>query len=163
MKKLINVISTRLSLTRAEVIIISSLLAFAISGYLIKSYKPYSEAQKLIQQKEKEYFTGSQADSIFNAEQKRHQKYVDLVFNENEFQTLSDNKSKGFIELSLNLNKATYTELLEIPGIGPVMADRLIRFRAYKGGRISSLNELLEIKGITQKRLEQLNEYLIIE
>lgn len=159
MKNWINVISTKLSITRAEVIIIACLFGFALGGFFFKTSLPFQDAKELIKQKEKAYFTGSQADSIIEAEEKAYQKIVDLQFNLINSKDSNKNPVKHSSE-KLNLNLATYQDLLEIPGIGPVMADRLIRFRTYKGGRLKSFNQLLEVKGINQSRLTTLKEYL---
>lgn len=61
----------------------------------------------------------------------------------------------------LDINSATYNQLLHIPGIGPVMAQRIIEYRETHG-RFNDLRELREIKGIGDKKLKQLQKYLKI-
>ena len=51
----------------------------------------------------------------------------------------------------VNLNTATLHELKALPGIGPVLAGRIIAARPF-----DSVNDLIEIKGIGEKRLERL-------
>lgn len=63
----------------------------------------------------------------------------------------------------LDINKLTYDELLLIPGIKGVTAQRIIELRERKGGQFSSMSELLEIKGIKEKRLEGIKRYLRID
>ena len=55
----------------------------------------------------------------------------------------------------LDLNSATLDELIDLPGIGPVLAQRIIEYRERHGG-FRTLEELLEIRGIGPKRFEQL-------
>lgn len=55
----------------------------------------------------------------------------------------------------LDLNAATLEELIDLPGIGPVLAQRILEYRERRGG-FQSVEELLEIRGIGPKRLEQL-------
>ena len=58
----------------------------------------------------------------------------------------------------VDLNRATVEELRALPGIGPVMAERIVAFRKERG-RFGSIEELLEVKGVgarTFARLEPL-------
>jgi competence protein ComEA len=50
-----------------------------------------------------------------------------------------------------------------IPGVGPVMAKRLIEFRKQKGGKVSRFNDFLEVKGIGKKKLEILEKHLTLD
>jgi len=56
----------------------------------------------------------------------------------------------------LDLNRASFSELLQLPGIGPTLAERIIRYRE-EHGPFRSLEKLLEIKGIGPKLLERLS------
>ncbi len=62
----------------------------------------------------------------------------------------------------LNINTATKEELIRVPGIGDVYAARIIDYREQNGG-FSTLDQLIEIKGIGEKRLQAFREYLICE
>jgi len=57
----------------------------------------------------------------------------------------------------LDLNTATEKELQSIKGIGPVFAARIIAGRPYK-----SVDDLIEVKGIVQKKLEKIRPYFIV-
>jgi competence ComEA-like helix-hairpin-helix protein len=59
----------------------------------------------------------------------------------------------------VDINKVDYEELVEIPGIGPVLAERIISFRKERG-KIERLEELLEVKGIGHKLLREISHYL---
>ena len=60
------------------------------------------------------------------------------------------------------VNKATAELLITVPGIGPRTAEEIIRFRTERK-YINTIEELLSIKGIGQKKLIILKEYLSIE
>ncbi len=62
----------------------------------------------------------------------------------------------------LNINTATKDELICVPGIGDVYAARIIEYRELNGD-FTTLEELIEIKGIGEKRLQAFREYLICE
>jgi competence protein ComEA len=55
----------------------------------------------------------------------------------------------------LNLNKATLEQLEELPGVGPVLAQRILDYREEFGGFIV-VEELLEVDGIGDKTYESI-------
>jgi competence protein ComEA len=61
----------------------------------------------------------------------------------------------------LDLNTATLEQLDALPGVGPVMAQRILDHRAQHG-RFGSVEELAEVPGIGEKRLADLREQLRI-
>jgi len=61
----------------------------------------------------------------------------------------------------LNINQATAKDFEILPGIGPVLAQRIIEER-NRIGKFSSLEDLLKVKGIGPKRLEKIKERLKI-
>ncbi len=52
----------------------------------------------------------------------------------------------------ININSATETELQKLPGIGPAYSKRITAWRK-ENGKFTSVDQLLEIKGIGEKRL----------
>jgi competence protein ComEA len=83
------------------------------------------------------------------------------VFNLKKIAIEMESDTTQAIIFPLDINSATYNQLLHIPGIGPVMAQRIIEYRDARG-RFNDLQELKEIKGIGDKKLEQLQKYLKI-
>jgi competence ComEA-like helix-hairpin-helix protein len=61
----------------------------------------------------------------------------------------------------IDLNAATIKELEELPGVGPVTAQRIIDAR-QKSGRFRRIEDLLAIRGISTKRLEALRPYVTV-
>jgi competence protein ComEA len=59
----------------------------------------------------------------------------------------------------IDVNKAGVTELMSVPGIGKVMAQRIIDFRE-EHGPFSRVEDLLKVKGIGEKSLEKLKPYV---
>ncbi|MBI4512287.1 MAG: helix-hairpin-helix domain-containing protein [Deltaproteobacteria bacterium] len=61
---------------------------------------------------------------------------------------------------TLDLNCATPSDLAALPGIGAVRASELVKLRAVRGGRLSSLDDILAVRGIGRKTLSRLRPYL---
>ena len=62
---------------------------------------------------------------------------------------------------TININTATAIELTGIPGIGPVLANRIIDFRTANGP-FKDISELKQVQGIGEKTLLRLHQYLHI-
>lgn len=61
----------------------------------------------------------------------------------------------------IDLNLASVKELQELPGVGPVTAQRIIDLRE-KSGRFHRVEDLLAVRGISQKKLDALRPYVIV-
>lgn len=61
----------------------------------------------------------------------------------------------------IDLNLANVKELQELPGVGPVTAQRIIDMR-QKSGRFHRVEDLLAVRGISQKKLDALRPYVTV-
>lgn len=61
----------------------------------------------------------------------------------------------------LNLNTATAEELMTLPGIGEVLAGRIVAYREAHGG-FSSIDELAQVEGIGEKRIDAIRDYVTL-
>lgn len=63
------------------------------------------------------------------------------------------------LEEKLNINKATREQIESLPGLGEVLAERIISYRREHGG-FYDVGELREVEGIGDKLLESLLPYI---
>ena len=61
----------------------------------------------------------------------------------------------------VDLNSATKAELMKLPGVGEKTADAIIEYRDDVGG-VLSVDELISVKGIGEKKLEAMKPYITI-
>ena len=61
----------------------------------------------------------------------------------------------------IDINTASFQELQQLPGVGPVAANNIMVFRT-KSGPFRRVEDLLAVKGFTKKRLEKLRPYMTV-
>ena len=61
----------------------------------------------------------------------------------------------------ININTATQTELMTLPGIGEVIAQRIIDYRSEHGD-FRTVEDLLNVSGIGEKRLEAILDLVTV-
>ncbi len=61
----------------------------------------------------------------------------------------------------IDLNVANVKELQELPGVGAVTAQRIIDLR-QKSGRFHRVEDLLAVRGISQKKLDAMRPYITV-
>jgi len=72
------------------------------------------------------------------------------------------NAEKISVGLALDINKARKEDLILIKGIGPVTAERIVELRKKLNG-IKDIKQLMEIKGIKEKRIKKIQKYLYVK
>jgi competence protein ComEA len=72
-----------------------------------------------------------------------------------------DQGSTGATGGKVNLNSATQSQLEELPGVGPVLAQRMLEYRQKKG-RFSSVRQLMEVEGIGDKKYDSLKDLVTV-
>ena len=79
----------------------------------------------------------------------------DVVLYDNQEVLVDDASGK------ISINKATYEELITLPGIGPKTAERIIEYRDTYG-QFWTLEDIKNVKGIGDKKYAKLKEYITI-
>jgi competence protein ComEA len=63
--------------------------------------------------------------------------------------------------ITLDLNQATEAELERLPGIGPVLAGRIVEYRTAEGP-FQDVEQLRRVKGIGKKKFEQIRPHVAV-
>jgi comEA protein len=71
-------------------------------------------------------------------------------------------KAKDLSPSSISLNRSSREELMKLPGVGEVMSGRIVSYREHRGG-FRSLEELMNVQGLGEKKFEKLKPYLRLE
>jgi competence protein ComEA len=61
------------------------------------------------------------------------------------------------VEEGVDLNAATASELESLPGVGPVLAERIVAFRTERGPFLA-VEDLLDVPGIGESKLSQMRD-----
>lgn len=68
-------------------------------------------------------------------------------------------KKENIVRGKININIATVEEIDKLPGIGKIIAKRIIEYREENNG-FKQIEELKKIKGITEKKFEKIKKYI---
>jgi len=75
--------------------------------------------------------------------------------------TVLAQKAKAPSTEKVNLNTATLEQLQTLPGIGPAMAKSIVEHRS-KVGKFTKIEEIINIKGIGEKKFQKIKERLVV-
>jgi comEA protein len=159
--KIFEKINQTFSFTQTERRVVLFLVIAFIAGIGIKLYKAvYPAAQR---------FDYAAIDSEFNARSNPAQSQ-DSIINADGTDTAniragsagSVGKTNEPVLTRIDINKASQQELSKLPGIGDVMATRIVTFRKEKGS-FKTIRDLMKVKGIGKKKFERLAPYIVVE
>lgn len=155
-------ISRAIGFTETEIKVILFLIVIFIVGYSSIHFfrEPESERQfSFDYTKQDSLFLSIDPDSVLAEEE------IDIDYKQ---EVLDFNKRDYFKEKpplpaegSIELNSATLNELVRLPGIGDVTAERIIQLRE-KRGSFKKLKELLDVKGIGTVKFNKIKKFLYI-
>ena len=156
--------------TKQDLFIIAFLLITFIAGLVIKlsgwqgsKEFDYSSSDQKFESQLKDAFK-ELPQSNLNAEQNEKLSLIknlsDSLTAEKEIKNNEELKQK--FEKKININLAYSADLQRLPGIGEVMADRIIEFREQKG-KFDRIEDIMLVKGIGIKKFEKIKELITVE
>lgn len=170
MNNILEKISLKLGLTKTEVKTILFVIVTFILGLGLNIAKIDFSVNPI------KKFNYNFQDSLFDALNSRQPESTDtlkiiekMVDSEQELLDFSKhkkeskkNKSLTLKLSSININNADVGTLTKLPGIGVKTAEKIIKLREKKS-RISSIEELTEVKGIGKKKLSKIKKYIYVD
>ena len=88
---------------------------------------------------------------------------LNFLFKTNpQFLSLANALESDALYPKVDLNRATYDELLNIPCVGPVTARKIINYR-LENGDFSSVDEIQNIEGLRFKNYHRIIKYLMVK
>ena len=148
----------KLQITRKERVVISALLVIivlmtALSAFIKKQYEHSTENYEAIRQE----FERKSADI-------KLKKKEDLEKYSTQKNSIENNEEPIPVVKAtrININTASFIELQKLNGIGQTYAQRIIDYRT-ENGEFTTVDELLKVKGIGKKRLDDIRAFIIIK
>lgn len=134
-------------------IVLFLVITFVLGG-ILTTFEPFF--------KQKEKFNYSESDSVFFTRSQQSAMY-DLSRDENLPTDLADKTAKSSRENlllgAININTASKDELIRLPGVGEVTAERIIIYRE-EHGPFTTIEEIQNVKGIGKKKFERIAPYI---
>jgi len=97
-----------------------------------------------------------------NAEKKAKTTEESHAINHTAYPEINGGQSTTHKALLIELNTADSIDLQELPGIGPVFASRIVRFRDLLGG-FHEISQLLQVYGLDTSRFDGLKAYIHVD
>ena len=88
----------------------------------------------------------------------------DTVVNDNEYRNENNtlNEPERNNDNKININTADLSELDSLPGFGQVTAQKIIEYR-QEHTKFNSIEELMNIKGIGEKKFNNVKDYIYVQ
>jgi competence protein ComEA len=146
MKSFLKKINDAIGLTKSESVVFWFLIIAFVSGLLIKFLRG-----DVVNEATSNKFDYSVFDSEFEKRSAEIERYVKVSKDADSVTDASTFK--------VNINTATKEELMKLPGIGEQTAERIIQHRKLYGD-FKRIEDIMNVKGIGQKKFEKIKRYL---
>jgi competence protein ComEA len=153
--KALEKISRRIGFTQTEIKVILCIIIALVAGLIVNFIKKSKNNNDYLE------FNYKTEDSLYNAALSNSVIKDSLSLNR---RNIVQARNKKVIPVSkiINMNSAPVPELILLPGIGEKTAQAIIEYRK-KHGKFSSIEEILNIKGIGIKKLDKIKMFISIE
>mgnify|MGYP006370312001 CR=1 FL=1 len=145
-----------LGLTGKEISVIAFLAVSFIAGLVVK-YSGWKDPGN---------FDYSESDLVKKLSKEQEQRIDELKQFADSIRELKEKSTQTPVNLrpdkKININSAYSSDLQLLPGIGEVMAERIIEYREKTGG-FKDIRDIKKVKGIGEKKFESIKQYITAE
>ena len=151
--KITRKIQEKLGLTKSE----AGIILFLSFGLLVGGGVKILHLDKAT-----EKYDFSESDALFAEASSRIDSL--LAYEEDTLKNTVNRKAeaKKPIDSPIDINLATVQDLMRLPGIGKVTAQKIVEYRT-SNGKFSSVEDLLKVKGIGDSKFQKIKIYVKAE
>ncbi|MEK7250360.1 MAG: helix-hairpin-helix domain-containing protein [Bacteroidota bacterium] len=160
----LDTLQQKVGFTRREAIAILTLSTTFVIGLGIRWFQStQTQAQP------HEQFDYSKSDSAYAARAQAVQQLSQhsstppqTVSSTTTPQKITTTSRPALVKRTIDINTATKSQLMGLPGIGGSFAERIIAYRNAKGS-FTSVDQLTYVKGIGEKTMEKLRPFVVVK
>lgn len=150
-KSLINKIQSYFAITKTELFIVFILLFGVLLGFFTKRSAKDETLPAVSVEIEKRLDSLAKADTMKIITKKEE------IIKERSKPKPKPKPKKKEIGI-ININKASKSELDKLPGVGPVTAEKIIKYRQKH--KFKRPSDIKKVKGIGEKKFEKMKKYI---
>jgi competence protein ComEA len=157
----LNTLQEKVGFSRKEAIAIITLSATFLVGLGIR----WLQANVRSDVEAIDKFDYSHQDSIYAERSRNAERIILQADSTRKAQPIAVSPGKPGLRATprpININVATRSELINLPGIGPLFADRIIAYR-NANGNFATIDQLSNVKGIGEKTLQRLRPFVFVK
>ncbi len=150
LRKVVRIIQEKFGLTKSE----AGVILFLAFGLVLGGVAKFLDLGKST-----ERYDFSDSDSFFAAASSKIDSAIAAEEDTGKSASPVSGRKEALATSPVDLNRAGLNDLVAVPGIGSVTAQRIIDYRTANG-RFTTVDDLLKVKGIGAKKLEQIKRYV---
>ncbi len=152
---LLSTVQHSIGFTRNEIKVVLILAGTFLIGVAIRWY----QSDRKVESAPPRPVDYTRSDSVFRA---RSTNALSMHGSGSPAQPVDGHRKVASALSPVNINIASKAQLMQLPGIGPAFADRIIRYRKEHGA-FTTVEGLRKVSGIGKKKMERLRNLVTIK